>query len=182
MKRLQSTDVNLQIAESAILIWGDLVSSDIAMIISPEIIFDVLIFNPFTREVKVLPFIKEPEKPPNKESLRIQFGFGLSNNITWKIIMLLSFEDSNLKMGGSHHDIVMVCSQSFKGHLVWFDMDDEVFGKIALPSNVEVLDHYTVMNESIALFTILESEWPFALVSGPREVRALDASSPEGFS
>nr|GMD47139.1 putative F-box protein At1g19160 [Ipomoea batatas] len=173
-----------------ILCRGDLVSSDIAMIISPEIIFDVLIFNPFTREVKVLPFIKVPEKPPNKESLRIQFGFGLSNNMTWKIIMLLSFEDSNLEMGGIHHDIVMVCSQvgdvwssrqidatldslhlpllldtrdfylngryywkSFKGHLVWFDMDDEVFGKIELPSNVEVLDLYTVMNDSIALFT-----------------------------
>ncbi|XP_019178066.1 PREDICTED: putative F-box protein At1g19160 [Ipomoea nil] len=173
-----------------ILCRGDLVRSDIAAIISPEIIFDVLIFNPFTREVKTLPFIKVPKKPPNKERLHIQFGFGLSNNMTWKIIMLLSFKDSNWEIEDSH-DIVMVCSQvgdlwswrqidvaldsldlgflyytrdfyfkgkyywqSLKGHLVWFDIDDEVLGKIERPSNAKNLDYYAVMNESIVVVTV----------------------------
>nr|GME09486.1 putative F-box protein At1g19160 [Ipomoea batatas] len=172
-----------------ILCRGDLVRSDIGHIISPDIIFDVLVLNPFTREVKVLPFIKVPDKPPNRQRLEIQFGFGLSNNMTWKVIMLLSFEDANRKIDS--HEIVMVCSQvgdlwswrkidvaldslylgslfdtrdfylkgkyywqSIKGHLVWFDIDDEVFGKIECPSNVKGLDFYTVMSECIVVVTV----------------------------
>nr|GMD47371.1 putative F-box protein At1g19160 [Ipomoea batatas] len=137
MKRLQSTDVHLQIVESAILIWGDLVSSDIAMIISPEIIFDVLIFNPFTREVKVLPFIKVGDVWSRR-----QIDAALDS-----LHLHLLLDTRDFYLNGRYY------WQSFKGRLVWFDMDDEVFGKIELPSNVEVLDHYTVMNESIALFT-----------------------------
>ncbi|XP_019199483.1 PREDICTED: putative F-box protein At1g19160 [Ipomoea nil] len=172
-----------------ILCRGDLIGSDIFNIISPEIIFDVLILNPFTREIKALPFIKVPDKPPNRQCVEIRFGFGLSNNMTWKIIMLLSFQDANWEIEDSD-GIVMVCSQVgnlwswrqidaalyspylrslmrtgdfyFKGKyywpkadndLIWFDLDDEVFGKIELPSDVKNLLHYTVMNESIAVFT-----------------------------
>nr|GMD44601.1 putative F-box protein At1g19160 [Ipomoea batatas] len=174
-----------------ILCRGDLIRSDIANITSPEIIFDVLVLNPFTREVKVLPFIKVPDKSsPNRPRLKIQFGFGLSNNKTWKVIMLLSFEHPNWEIDS--HEIVMVCSQvgdlwswrqidvaldslylgslifgsrdfyfkgkyywqSGKGHLVWFDIDDEIFGKIERPSNVKGLDFFTVMNESIVAVTM----------------------------
>nr|GMD46340.1 putative F-box protein At1g19160 [Ipomoea batatas] len=162
----------------------DMSQSDIV-----DIIFDVLILNPFTREIKALPSVKIPDKPPNKERLRIQFGFGLSNNKSWKIIMLLSFQDANCKIK-DYHGIVMVCSQVgnfwswrqidaalyspylhsplstgdfyFKGkyywpqigeYLVWFDLDDEVFGKIELPCNGTNVRHFTVMNESIAVIT-----------------------------
>nr|GMD44602.1 putative F-box protein At1g19160 [Ipomoea batatas] len=160
----------------------DMSQSDIA-----EIIFDVLILNPFTREIKALPSIKIPDKPPYRQ--RIQFGFGLSNNMSWKIIMLLSFQDANMEIK-DNLGIVMVCSQVgsfwswrqidaalyssylhypmstgdfyFKGkyywpkigeYLVWFDLDDEVFGKIEPPCNGKDLLYFTVMNESIAVIT-----------------------------
>nr|GMD41689.1 putative F-box protein At1g19160 [Ipomoea batatas] len=165
----------------------DMSHSDRVDIISPEIIFDVLILNPFTREIKALPSIKIPDKPPYRQ--RIQFGFGLSNNMSWKIIMLLSFQDANMEIK-DNLGIVMVCSRVgnfwswrqidaalyssylhypmstgdfyFKGkyywpkigeYLVWFDLDDEVFGKIEPPCNGKDLLHFTVMNESIAVIT-----------------------------
>nr|GMD47141.1 putative F-box protein At1g19160 [Ipomoea batatas] len=166
-----------------ILCRGDLVRSDIGHIISPDIIFDVLVLNPFTGEVKVLPFIKVPDKPPNRQRLEIQFGFGLSNNMTWKVIMLLSFEDANRKIDS--HEIVMVCSQSIKGHLVWFDIDDEVFGKIERPSNVKGLDFYTVMSECIVVVTVQlpcteneviwkEGDEVFGMIEPPSNVKGLD--------
>nr|GMC74074.1 subtilisin-like protease SBT4.15 [Ipomoea batatas] len=144
-------------------IRDDMSHFDRVDIISPEIIFDVLILNPFTREIKALPSVKIPDKPPNKQRLRIPFGFGLSNNKSWKIIMLLSFQDANCEIK-DNHGIVMVCSQVGKyywpqigEYLVWFDLDDEVFGKIELPCNGTNLLHFTVMNESIVVITRLKS-------------------------
>nr|GMD63999.1 putative F-box protein At1g19160 [Ipomoea batatas] len=56
-------------------------------------IFYVYTLNPSTREMKALPSINVPTKPPSESHLCIEFGFGLSKNKAWKIIMLLSFED-----------------------------------------------------------------------------------------
>lgn len=135
-----------------------------------------------------------PNKPPNKSPIEsvihIGFGFGLSNNMAWKIIMILRFEDTN-SQSEYGHGIAMVCSQvgdswnwrqidavpqcpkSFpylnihirdfhlKGkfywfcapnHLIWFDMDGEVFGKIKVPLELRP-DFVTVMNETIALIS-----------------------------
>ncbi|XP_019164689.1 PREDICTED: uncharacterized protein LOC109160883 [Ipomoea nil] len=139
---------------------------------------DVFILNPSTMEIMALPSIKVPNKSPV-----MRFGFGLSNNIVGKVIMLLSFEDVKSNCDDSY-EIVMVCSQVddswnwrqvdvpqalkdslrsayfgdfyFKGKyywyglpgLIWFDMDDEVFGMINTPFELKI-NFFTFMNETI---------------------------------
>nr|GLL42570.1 uncharacterized protein At5g01610-like [Ipomoea trifida] len=133
-------------------------------------IFYVYTLNPSTREMKALPSINVPTKPPSESHLCMEFGFGLSKNKAWKIIMLLSFEDIG-SQSEDRHQIVMVCSQvedSWKwrqidtvpdglehipylnytrdcylngkyywlcsdDYLIWFDMDDEIFGQSIAP-------------------------------------------------
>nr|GLL36510.1 putative F-box protein At1g19160 [Ipomoea trifida] len=118
---------------------GDLIRSDIANITSPEIIFDVLVLNPFTREVKVLPFIKVGDL----WSWR-QIDVALDSLYLGSLI----FGSRDFYFKGKYY------WQSGKGHLVWFDIDDEIFGKIERPSNVKGLDYFTVMNESIVAVTM----------------------------
>lgn len=86
--------------------------------------FDILIWNPHTKEIKSLPSIRVPYKPSIRPSRRElwymeeQFGFGFSNNMTWKVVMLLYIQDKYLQSGGTlpiemgdSHEMVMVCSQ-----------------------------------------------------------------------
>nr|GMD21022.1 putative F-box protein At1g19160 [Ipomoea batatas] len=153
--------------------------------------FDVFALNPSTREVKALPSIKLPRKPSNKPPIKnflhVMFGFGLSKNMVWKIVMLLRFEDIDLREDG--YEIVMVCSQvgdswnwrqidavpegprqylllsntrdfylkgryywlcCESGLLIWFDLDDENFGKIKIPLECRT-EIITIMNDTIAL-------------------------------
>ncbi|XP_019162646.1 PREDICTED: uncharacterized protein LOC109159085 [Ipomoea nil] len=143
---------------------------------------DVFILNPSTMEIMALPSIKVPNKLPNKSPVGMRFGFGLSNNMVGKVIMLLSFED--VKSNCDDYEIVMVCSQVddswnwrqvdvpqalkyllpsayfgdfyFKGKyywyglpgLIWFDMDDEVFGMINTPFELKI-NFFTFTNETI---------------------------------
>nr|GMD28677.1 putative F-box protein At1g19160 [Ipomoea batatas] len=128
------------------------------------------------------------------------FGFGISNNMTWKVVMLLDICSLDCR---AIHQMTMVYSKDqsdswslrqinsvisckniagrnndfyFKGryywlaetseayydndeyfinhdeYLIWFDMNDEVFGTIKLPSNLSFIPStVTVMNETIAL-------------------------------
>nr|GMD66901.1 putative F-box protein At1g19160 [Ipomoea batatas] len=162
---------------------------DINNITSLDMTVDVFILNPFTMEIKALPSIKVPNKPPNKPpieaDLRMAFGFGLSNNMAGKVIMILRFEHVKWDCDDCY-EIVMVCSQVdnswnwrqidvvtqgskyslfssgmthdfyLKGkyywegarELVWFDMDNEVFGKVKLPSGLNS-NFVAVVNETI---------------------------------
>nr|GMD27460.1 putative F-box protein At1g19160 [Ipomoea batatas] len=175
------------------------------------LVYDILIWNPSTRKVKALPSITFPNKLPNGTLVTTEFGFGISNDMTWKVVMLL--EIGNLGEGERKFDqITMVYSQvhsdswslreinsvpfvppvqgrandfylkgryywnnvkSYYNHpyneellfdidhykvlnkryLIWFDMDDEVFGTIELPSNFgyNEVRSITIMNETIAL-------------------------------
>nr|GLL25312.1 F-box/kelch-repeat protein At3g23880-like [Ipomoea trifida] len=147
-----------------------------------------------------------PYKPSIRPSRRElwyieeQFGFGFSNNMTWKVVMLLYIQDKYLQSGGTlpiemgdSHEMVMVCSQvgdswswrqidgvphfrldasndfylkgkyylrtrnEDKHELLWFDMGDEVFGTLELPSNIGTFS-VTTMNETIALLSFPNSE------------------------
>nr|GMC72178.1 putative F-box protein At1g19160 [Ipomoea batatas] len=169
--------------------YSSLDGDDTERIRSYGMIFDAYALNPSTRQMKALPSIKVPTKPPSEYMLRIGFGFGLSKNKAWKIIMLLRFEDMDSESEYSHQ-IVMVCSQVedswkwrqidavhglehipylnytrdcyLKGkyywlcstdHLIWFDMDDETFGNIKIPSGLDT--HFiTVMNDTIAVISL----------------------------
>nr|GMD25819.1 putative F-box protein At1g19160 [Ipomoea batatas] len=162
-----------------------------------DLIYDILIWNPSTRKIKAIGPITVPYKLSNYPAYAInEFGFGICNNMTWKVIMRLEIHS----LYGDGRDIVdyitMVYSQvrgdswslsqtnsplSFytfqwehclegisedfylKGryywgykspsndpYLLWFDMDEEVFGTIELPSNV-IIASFTIMNETIAL-------------------------------
>ncbi|XP_019170560.1 PREDICTED: putative F-box protein At4g17200 [Ipomoea nil] len=171
------------------------------------LVYDILIWNPSIRKVKALPSIIFPNKLPKGARVTPEFGFGISNNMTWKVVMLLEIRDK----GGSFRNfdqITMVYSQvpgdswslkqinsvpftppnqgsgrdfylkgryywlaknydyyesynephdiddykPYKRHLLWFDMDDEVFGEIELPYFGDFsIASVTIMNETIAL-------------------------------
>lgn len=78
-----------------------------------NLIFDVLVWNPSTREIKTLPYVKVPVEPPVQCCTTFEgFGFGLSNNMSWKIVMIWYFKHMNVKT--KNREIVMVCSQSWR--------------------------------------------------------------------
>ncbi|CAH9121318.1 unnamed protein product [Cuscuta epithymum] len=165
---------------------------------SGDMNFNVLIWNPFIREINALPSVVVPDNPPAHVAVTYllfeAFGFGVSNSKEWKVVMLWYF-DYDPKDIDFTYEIVMVCSQdagdgswrwrkidalpnvpaksredfylrgkyywrvdlewcwnlSFsEEHLLWFDLDNEVFGMIQLPTIRGRLS-CTVMNETIAL-------------------------------
>nr|GMD24215.1 putative F-box protein At1g19160 [Ipomoea batatas]GMD25816.1 putative F-box protein At1g19160 [Ipomoea batatas] len=74
------------------------------------LVYDILIWNPSTRKVKALPSITFPNKLPNGTLVTTEFGFGISNDMTWKVVMLL--EIGGLGEGERKFDqITMVYSQ-----------------------------------------------------------------------
>nr|GMD45047.1 putative F-box protein At1g19160 [Ipomoea batatas] len=88
-----------------------------------DFILDILIWNPFTRETKNLPSAKVPgiEKCVNYE-MNEGFGFGLSKNMSWKIVMLWYYE-CRLQRTDSY-EFVMVCSQIGDGSWGWRQIDE----------------------------------------------------------
>ncbi|CAH9121322.1 unnamed protein product [Cuscuta epithymum] len=179
---------------------------------SGDMNFNVLIWNPFIREINVLPPVVVPvvvpDNPPAIEDIYYllfeAFGFGISNSKKWKVVMMWYF-DYDPKDIDFTYEIVMVCSQDtgdgswrwrridalsnvpvksredfyFKGkyywrvdlewgwnlsfseeHLLWFDLDVEVFGMIQLPTVPGRLS-CTVMNETIALISHCYQRKPF---------------------
>nr|GMD46544.1 putative F-box protein At1g19160 [Ipomoea batatas] len=88
-----------------------------------DFILDILIWNPFTRETKNLPSVKVPgiEKCVNYE-MNEGFGFGLSKNMSWKIVMLWYYE-CRLQRTDSY-EFVMVCSQIGDGSWGWRQIDE----------------------------------------------------------
>ncbi|CAH9103090.1 unnamed protein product [Cuscuta epithymum] len=164
-----------------------------------ELIYDIVIWNPSTKEIKSLPPLKvpfkhphnSPNEPPIRFVMNDGFGFGLCKNMTWKIVCVWNFE---FYKDNVFHGIVMVGSQVgdswcwreidaknitgvdlymiedfyLKGRyywrvmvqypalstydrerLLWFDMDDEIFGILELPSHIGC-GLVTPMNETIA--------------------------------
>ncbi|CAH9094038.1 unnamed protein product [Cuscuta epithymum] len=162
-----------------------------------EMIYDIVIWNPSTKEIKSLPALKvsfqHPHYPPNEPPVSIVvndgFGFGLCKNMIWKIVGLWNFHVMNV-----YHTIVMVGSRIgdswcwrqidatnitcdylyiiedfyVKGRyywrvmalsptpspndgeqLLWFDMDDEVFGTLELPYHIGC-GMFTTIDETIA--------------------------------
>ncbi|XP_019187040.1 PREDICTED: uncharacterized protein LOC109181633 [Ipomoea nil] len=76
-----------------------------------DLIFDFLIWNPFTRETKNLPSVKVPAiKKPVRYGIFGGFGFGFSKNMSVKIVLLWHFEYNFIEIQDSY-EIVMVCSQ-----------------------------------------------------------------------
>ncbi|XP_019170559.1 PREDICTED: putative F-box protein At3g10430 [Ipomoea nil] len=155
-----------------------------------NLIYDILIWNPFIRKIKALPPITVPYKLSYPAYALNAFGFGISNNMIWKVVMRLeicSLCDDGRKIV---HQTTMVYSQVhgdswslrpinlvtsfldreiqgdgfylkgryywseksyFNGqYLLWFDMDDKVFGTIEFPSDVTIAS-VTIMDETIAL-------------------------------
>nr|GMD47871.1 putative F-box protein At1g19160 [Ipomoea batatas] len=89
-----------------------------------NLIFDILIWNPFTRETKNLPSVKVPAiKKPVKYWITNGFGFGLSKNMSWKIVMLWYFQYPHVESKDSY-EIVMVCSQIGDGSWGWRQIDE----------------------------------------------------------
>ncbi|CAH9121332.1 unnamed protein product [Cuscuta epithymum] len=163
--------------------------------ISEDLSFDVLLWNPSIREIKALPSITVPNIPPPQFPVAYLmfegFGFGVSNSMSWKVVMLWHFASCAVD-NEPNYEFVMVCSQVgdgswswrqidalpnvpvmsyqdfyFQGkyywrvqqigddsvdlhRLLWFDLDDEVFGTIELPARREHFS-FTVVNESIAM-------------------------------
>nr|GME13846.1 putative F-box protein At1g19160 [Ipomoea batatas] len=159
------------------------------------LIYDILIWNPSIKKVEALPLVTVPYRAPCRAFVDQHFGFGISNNMTWKIVMLLDIRSSDSR---AIHQMTMVYSkdqsdswslrqinsviscknisgksndfylkgryywlaETYSGnneyfinndeYLIWFDMNDEVFGTIELPSNL-FIDEVTIMNETIAL-------------------------------
>ncbi|XP_031121182.1 putative F-box protein At1g70960 [Ipomoea triloba] len=160
------------------------------------LIYDILIWNPSIRKVEALPSVTVPYRAPCHAYVDNHFGFGISNNMTWKVVMLLDISSS--EDCSTIHQITMVYSKDQSGswslrqinsviscknisgdndfylkgrhywrakrskrryydnyfindeYLIWFDMNDEVFGTIELPSNLFIAS-VTIMNENIAL-------------------------------
>nr|GMD46338.1 putative F-box protein At1g19160 [Ipomoea batatas] len=183
---------------------GDFIIDGIEVV---DMVFDVVIWNPSTREIKTLPSITVPNKPSNIPPINFclyeGFGFGLSNNMTWKVVMLWYYGDVDV-LSKDSYEIVLVCSRvgdswtwrqikavsqlpvsSFenfylkgkcywrvevpqwlssgpcrKEFLIWFDLDEEIFGTIELPSKwVATLSILvTVMNDTIALVSAPDIE------------------------
>ncbi|XP_031121200.1 putative F-box protein At3g47150 [Ipomoea triloba] len=154
------------------------------------LVYDILIWNPSIRKAEVLPSVTVPYRAPCDAYVYNHFGFGISNNMTWKVVILLDIRSLD---GSTIHQITMVYSKDhsdswslrqinpviscrdisfndfyLKGRhywravgyydddeyfindecLIWFDMNDEVFGTIELPSNLYTI---SIMNETIAL-------------------------------
>ncbi|CAH9082151.1 unnamed protein product, partial [Cuscuta epithymum] len=173
-------------------------------------IYDIVIWNPSTKETKSLPALKvvfrnphdQPNEPPMRFYMNDGFGFGICKNMTWKIVGLWNFKISR---GNVYHIIVMVGSQVgdswcwrqidatnincdylyfiedfyMKGRyywrvmaisstlstyereqLLWFDMDDEVFGRLELPSHIGC-GMFTTSDETIAFlgYPIVENNY-----------------------
>ncbi|CAH9113376.1 unnamed protein product [Cuscuta europaea] len=83
--------------------------------------FDFLIWNPYTREIKQLPSTVGPSEHSLLSDifdyeLDQKNGFGISNNMTWKVVMLWSFEPG---IDISHNRLAMVCSQIGDGSWIW---------------------------------------------------------------
>ncbi|CAH9141232.1 unnamed protein product [Cuscuta epithymum] len=89
----------------------------------PDRTLDVLIWNPFIRQLKQLPSITVPREPPSHGKsglcfLRQSFGFGISKNKDWKVVMIWDF------MVGQHYcPMVMVCSKTRDGSWHWRQID-----------------------------------------------------------
>ncbi|XP_019170781.1 PREDICTED: putative F-box protein At3g52320 isoform X2 [Ipomoea nil] len=168
------------------------------------LIYDIWICNPSIRKVKALPSVTVPYRLPYNAYVHNEFGFGISNDMTWKVVMLLeicsfdvSTNDQQITLvysqvggdswslrqinavtscrdiGGQFNDFYlsgldMGLNNDFylKGRyywlanrfhdepytqcLIWFDMNDEVFGTIELPMDVTI-HSISIMNETIAL-------------------------------
>nr|GMD44609.1 putative F-box protein At1g19160 [Ipomoea batatas] len=142
-------------------------------------VWDISIWNPSTREIKKMQNIKALDGfSPEDPSI---FGFGLSSNMMGKVVMIWIIPDpivmvysqgdnnscgwkrfshsliypnvndrsSNLYLKGKYY---WLCTVD-QNHLLWFDFDDETFGKIELPkrhSNCLVL---SAMKDTIALIS-----------------------------
>ncbi|XP_031121201.1 F-box protein At1g30790-like [Ipomoea triloba] len=155
------------------------------------LVYDILIWNPSIRKAEVLPSVTVPYRAPCDAGVYNHFGFGISNNMTWKVVILLDICSLD---GSTIHQITMVYSKDhsdswslrqinpviscrdisfndfylkgrhyWRAHeryydddeyfindecLIWFDMNDEVFGTIELPSNLCTV---SIMNETVAL-------------------------------
>ncbi|XP_019170535.1 PREDICTED: F-box/kelch-repeat protein At3g23880-like [Ipomoea nil] len=153
------------------------------------LIYDIFIWNPSIRKVKDLPSVTVPYRAPCDVFALSEFGFGISNNMTWKVVMLIEICSSF--DGRTVHQITMVYSQDHgdswslreinsvtnfrniqnksndfylkgryywqtRGHgkhcLIWFDMNNEVFGTIELPAPYYTFALVSIMNETIVLF------------------------------
>ncbi|XP_031121181.1 uncharacterized protein LOC116024430 [Ipomoea triloba] len=153
------------------------------------LIYDILIWNPSIRKVEALPSVTVPYRAPCHVFVDHQhFGFGISNNMTWKVVMLLDISSSEdystihqmtmvyskdhsdswslrqinsviscENISGQHNDFYLKGRHYWRveyfiyiEYLIWFDMNDEVFGTIELPSNLFIAS-VTIMNENIAL-------------------------------
>ncbi|CAH9104086.1 unnamed protein product [Cuscuta epithymum] len=173
--------------------------------ISTDLNFDILIWNPFIREIKALPSIKVPHSPPTEilasYTMYEGFGFGVSKSMAWKVVMLWYFNYCAFGGKKQNYECVMVCSQDGDGswswrqidalpnvpvssqedfyckgkyywrvethevldseppceRLLWFDLEDEVFGTIGLPTRWEDIS-FTVMNETIAMISLCPPE------------------------
>ncbi|XP_019170785.1 PREDICTED: uncharacterized protein LOC109166294 [Ipomoea nil] len=164
------------------------------------LIYDIWICNPSIRKVKALPSVTVPYRPSYDAFVYNRFGFGISNDMTWKVVILLYFCSVD---DGTTQQITLVYSQVrgdswslrqidsvtpccdfiefedetndfyLKGryywsasrlfddplnlymvprnpYLFWFDMNDEMFGTIELPSDISI-SSISIMNETIAL-------------------------------
>nr|GMD24216.1 putative F-box protein At1g19160 [Ipomoea batatas] len=158
-----------------------------------DLIYDIWICNPSIRKVKALPSITVPYRSPYDAFVLNEFGFGISDDMTWKVVILLEF-CSRADQVGTAHEMTLVYSQvggdywslrqvnsvtpcrdleserndfylkgryywradrffdmdePYPRYLVWFDMNDEVFGRIKLPD--VSIPSVSIMNETIAL-------------------------------
>ncbi|XP_019170780.1 PREDICTED: F-box protein At3g08750-like isoform X1 [Ipomoea nil] len=170
------------------------------------LIYDIWICNPSIRKVKALPSVTVPYRLPYNAYVHNEFGFGISNDMTWKVVMLLeicsfdvSTNDQQITLvysqvggdswslrqinavtscrdiGGQFNDFYlsgldMGLNNDFylKGRyywlanrfhdepytqcLIWFDMNDEVFGRIELRSDI-IIPSISIMNDTIALIS-----------------------------
>ncbi|CAH9099113.1 unnamed protein product [Cuscuta epithymum] len=154
-------------------------------------IYDILIWNPSTKEIKSLPALEvsfqHPDDQRNEQPVRLTvndgFGFGICKNMIWKIVGLWNFE--NIVMVGNQvgdswcwrkidvtnltsNELYIIEDFYLKGRyywrvmelspipspddceqLLWFDMDDEFFGTVELPSHIGS-GLFTTMDETVA--------------------------------
>nr|GMD27458.1 putative F-box protein At1g19160 [Ipomoea batatas] len=156
------------------------------------LIYDILICNPSIKKIKALPSVTVPYRLPYDAVVLNEFGFGISDDMTWKVVMLLEFFSID-NIGSSGHHMTLVYSQvggdswslrqinpltlsrdldsesndfylkgryywqadrlydePYHRYLIWFDMNDEVFGTIELPTDV-CISSVSIMDETIAL-------------------------------
>nr|GMD25823.1 putative F-box protein At1g19160 [Ipomoea batatas] len=152
--------------------------------------YDIWIYNPSIRKLKALPSVTVTYRPPSDAFVVNQFGFGISSDMTWKVVMLLEFcsidDDSTIhqmtlvysQVGGDSWSLRQInsvtprcdlesenndfylkgryywrvdrfCVEPYDRFLIWFDMNDEVFGTVRLPDmNISSV---SIMNETIAV-------------------------------